>query len=327
VWRHKKNLWRQIGDTVPRWAILLPVPVTNCTLCRLYDYVSPRTNPALHPSSTPNFKLASIVILLKFSSELPREYGFAVFRLAYDCIIIASLTRLQLQFRNGLAKLRTMTTMTSALTTNALSEPPKHSPGPLKRSPRRVRPKMSAFLRFRGSKTSDDKGKSEHSDTSTTRSLYLEDSSTTPGTLTCFGESKANGCLKVVTQKESLSHLYESEKSHKSVRWSTIDFYSHEMLLGDNPSVSSGPPLTISWKAHEHHPISIEEYEKFKPVRRRKSEMLSPRQMREDLLMGAGYNRSDLKEAATEAAAIRQMRHRSLKDGQFKAMIMKWKPL
>jgi hypothetical protein len=218
--------------------------------------------------------------------------------------------------------------MTTVLTTDAWSETPKHSPGPLKHSPRRVRPKMSMFLRFRGGKTSDSyKSKSEHSDTSTTRSLYLEDSSTASGTSMCFRDAKANGCIKVGTQEDSLSNLYESEKSHKSVRWSTIDFYSHEMLLGDNPSVSSGPPLTISWKAHEHHPITVEEYEKFKPVRRRKSEMLSPRQMREDLLMGAGYNRSDLKEATTEAAAIRQMRHRSLKDGQFKAMILKWKPL
>jgi hypothetical protein len=222
--------------------------------------------------------------------------------------------------------------MTTILTTSAWSEYPKHSPEPLKHSSGRVvRQKLLMFLRFRGGKTSgsdtfERKSKSEPFFTDTTRSLYL-DSSSAPQTLTCFGDSRIKGCLKVVTQKESLSHLYESEKSHKSVRWSTIDFHSHEMLLGDNPSIRSGPPLTISWKAHAHHQISIDDYENFKPERRRKSEMLSPRQMREDLLISAGYSRSELRKATTEAAAIRQMRHRSIKDGQFKAMIAKWKPL
>jgi hypothetical protein len=218
---------------------------------------------------------------------------------------------------------------TTRLTSSTWSEPSKHSPGPFKHSPAgRVRQKMTMLLRFRSGKSSDtleSKSKSEHCDT--IRSLYLDPSSVC-GPPFSVEDYKAKGCLKVMTLEDSLNHLYGSaEKSPKSLHWSTIDFYSHEMVLGDNPCVSSGPPLTISWKAHEHHPISIDEYELFKPERRRKIEMLSPRQRREDLLISAGYNRSDLKAAATEAAATRQNRMRSLKDGQFKAMILKWKPL
>jgi hypothetical protein len=217
--------------------------------------------------------------------------------------------------------------MTTTILKSVWTEPPKHSPGPFKHSPGRVRQKMAMFLRFRSGKPSDSyavepKSKSEHCDTM--RSLCLDPSTACETTM----RSEANGCLKVVTQEDSLNHLYGSEKSPTYfVQWSTIDVYSHEILLGDNPSVSSGPPLTISWMAHEHHPISIDDYEKSKPERRRKVEMLSPRQRREDLLISAGYNRSDLKAAGNEAAAIRQMRCRSLKDGQFKAMILKWKPL
>jgi hypothetical protein len=219
------------------------------------------------------------------------------------------------------------------LTTSAWVETPKHSPEPLKPSTGRVSKQMSKLLCFRGGKTSDSyplgrtSTKSKHCDT--IRSLYLDPSSACKTSIYCE-DSTVKGCLKVTSQCDSLNHIYgsaDAEKSPKSLKWSTIDFYSHEMVLGDNPSVSSGPPIMISWKSHEHYPISIDDYEKYKPERRRKIETLVPRQRREDLLIRAGYNRSDLKEAANEAASIRRMRHKSLKDGQWKATLLKWKVL
>ena len=106
-------------------------------------------------------------------------------------------------------------------------------------------------------------------------------------------------CLKkpgVIAENES------SLAPKKSVSFSTIEIHSHEAALGDNPAVTNGPPLTISWKSFEDQTVSLEDYESHRSPPRTKMEMLMPRMAREDVLLNQGYSRGEIKQAVMELA-------------------------
>lgn len=111
----------------------------------------------------------------------------------------------------------------------------------------------------------------------------------------------------------------------RSVTFGTNEIREYPRALGDNPAVTSGPPLTIEW---DHDPqalvvVQVDAYEKSKPFRRNKTQMLVPHMMREDWLRNAGYSRSDIDEAVKEVDAVKESRRRSARGanaGRFKAL-------
>lgn len=102
-----------------------------------------------------------------------------------------------------------------------------------------------------------------------------------------------------------------SSGSTKNVRWSVIEFQSHDIVLGDHPSVEFGPPLSIGWDTVSTDRLSIDEYESLRPVRREKLDLLVPADIRHRLLMEAGYSRSEVKDCLIELAAIQESRRRN----------------
>ena len=129
--------------------------------------------------------------------------------------------------------------------------------------------------------------------------------------------SVRKGCLK----KADTSKTEKKEK--KSVSWDTFEIYSHEIILGDNPAVSSGPPVSIDWEAFDQQTLSIDDYEKHRANPRVRNEMILPRMVREDLLRNAGYSRGELKEVSEEIAVIRRQRSRSARDAVIKTKLQK----
>lgn len=81
----------------------------------------------------------------------------------------------------------------------------------------------------------------------------------------------------------------------KSVTFGSIEMNEHQVILGDNPSVSDGPPLTIAWKSHVSYSISVDEHEKSRP--KRSGSKVLPRNVREELLTKAGYSQEQLARA------------------------------
>ena len=53
----------------------------------------------------------------------------------------------------------------------------------------------------------------------------------------------------------------EKKKNPKTVRFSNLEIRTYPLTLGDNPSVSSGPPLTLDWNHETTHTFSIDAYE------------------------------------------------------------------
>ena len=77
---------------------------------------------------------------------------------------------------------------------------------------------------------------------------------------------------------------HHSSSSH--IRWSTVEIREYAIILGDNPSVIRGVPLTMDWTPLSSISVELEDYERLKPhPPRRPEEMLRNASQREDLLL------------------------------------------
>ena len=123
---------------------------------------------------------------------------------------------------------------------------------------------------------------------------------------------RPGGCLKIVTQGQSLRVHYGRAGHDRSVSWGDITFQNHARVLGDNPACS-GVPLSISWKAFETITISIDDYEDHRPVPRKLYQLVVPKRMREDWLRSEGYARGEMREAMAECEGIRKSREANAK--------------
>lgn len=104
----------------------------------------------------------------------------------------------------------------------------------------------------------------------------------------------------------------------KTVRFSTVLVREYPMILGDNPSVSSGPPITIDWKYFSESIWDIEcHYLKTLDHRRSTREMKMTRIFREKLLKRIGFSTCDVKEAIAEAEEIKRRRLASSRSVNF----------
>lgn len=106
-----------------------------------------------------------------------------------------------------------------------------------------------------------------------------------------------------------------SFKPRCSVTFDRIKIREYERTLGDNPSCSSGPPLSIGWTCLYSYDYPIDEYERSKP-RRTKREFHLPAVRRNDLLVREwGCSEEDIRRARREATYIQYCREKSAYSG------------
>jgi hypothetical protein len=102
--------------------------------------------------------------------------------------------------------------------------------------------------------------------------------------------------------------------SSKSVRWSTIEVHSHDIVLGDNPCCSvEGPPLSIGWNSISTIEMSIDDYESERMPERRSDpvDLIVPAAVRRRRLLERGYSESQIKDRLSELTAIQKSRRKS----------------
>jgi hypothetical protein len=136
------------------------------------------------------------------------------------------------------------------------------------------------------------------------------------------GQEKS--CMKVSTQALSLERSYGKDitssatlsKHTAAIHWSTVEINSHAVILGDNPSVSSGPPITIGWKAFESVKVTVAEYEECNLNHRSPRALLLPKTVREDWLRNVGYSRKELESTAQAIQKTKEGRRSSAGDGR-----------
>ncbi len=82
--------------------------------------------------------------------------------------------------------------------------------------------------------------------------------------------------------------------ANQGVTFDSITIRDYPMTVGDNPSVSSGPPLTIEWDHMSEITLSLDSYEESKPAPRNGREMIVPRLAREQIFRDAGFSYNQL---------------------------------
>lgn len=99
----------------------------------------------------------------------------------------------------------------------------------------------------------------------------------------------------------------DSESSF-SVSFDTVEVREYPIILGDNPAVSEGPPLTIDWDYDNVDEFSLDEYETTRPQRRGTVEMNIPANIRVDCLKRCGFSTKEIFKRVKEVKVVRRDR-------------------
>lgn len=97
-----------------------------------------------------------------------------------------------------------------------------------------------------------------------------------------------------------------------SVSFKNVEIREYPITIGDNPSVSGGPPITIDWEPQDEQVEDIDEYESHRPTRRHSAEMAVPKILREDIIRNAGVSPRDLTKCTRDVNISRRQRRRTL---------------
>lgn len=67
----------------------------------------------------------------------------------------------------------------------------------------------------------------------------------------------------------NLEPLSESTDDKRSVRFQLIDLIEIAIVLGDNPSLSTGgPPMSLGWDQIRRSEFDLDHYETYRPTRK-----------------------------------------------------------
>lgn len=95
------------------------------------------------------------------------------------------------------------------------------------------------------------------------------------------------------------------------VRFEQIEIRNYDMILGDNPSCSYGPPVTLDWDYSKNKPMSLDEYEKRRGQRRKTYQMQIPAVHRRRILEQSGYTPDEIEYMCKEMNTIKSQRERT----------------
>ena len=110
----------------------------------------------------------------------------------------------------------------------------------------------------------------------------------------------------ITTETTAPCHILPS---NKEVCFASVQVREYPVILGDNPSCTSGPPLTLAWDHDLVACTSVDEWEKTH-YRRSKEVIRVPASVRTEWLLDAGYSPSQVQEVV-QAVREEKLRRRS----------------
>mmetsp|Transcript_60228 Transcript_60228/g.178471 ORF Transcript_60228/g.178471 Transcript_60228/m.178471 type:complete len:314 (-) Transcript_60228:120-1061(-) len=148
----------------------------------------------------------------------------------------------------------------------------------------------------------------------TASTLALDDSLNSLRTMSRGGGNLSSSLSSMCAAAAAATAMANDETSKvKGVTFGTVEVREYPRVLGCNPAVTSGPPLTVGWEycLPPVAVVGVDTYEFNKPPRREKCQMLVPRYVREEWLMKAGYSRGVINEVIQEVEVIKESRRKN----------------
>ena len=152
--------------------------------------------------------------------------------------------------------------------------------------------------------------------------------------------------ISTATSSSTTTANYNSDNNDnqdRGVRFGNITIHELPMIVGDNPAVSVGPPVTVDWMPSGSSSwsngcrsdnyentngtyaaaivVSVDDYEKQRPVPRSKSQLRMPSSYRTELLRRQGFSRSEIMEGSKQAAVVRHRRKRTIELWHFEPAV------
>jgi hypothetical protein len=120
-------------------------------------------------------------------------------------------------------------------------------------------------------------------------------------------------CLKASPLPSGMNGSHSALKPRFSVVFDRIKIREYERTLGDNPSCTSGPPISLGWTYLHSCDYPIDEYERNKTVRRSKRALRLPAGRRTELLMKEWEClEDDIRKACREATYVQYCREKAV---------------
>ena len=129
---------------------------------------------------------------------------------------------------------------------------------------------------------------------------------------TCF-RSLSSSQVTDRTRVESDDSISTACWRHR-VNFSHVTIREYSRECGDNPSVSSGPPLTLGWDYNEKGKLDIECYEADKTCSERECKRLSAEEREHLLINIGGHSHRRVLTAQYEAQLAHQQRSKTIDD-------------
>ena len=132
------------------------------------------------------------------------------------------------------------------------------------------------------------------------------------------------GILSVRTQAESLSQKCKPPKviapeeaasataanpQETTIGFSKVQFREYDRVVGVNPAVRDGVPLTLSWDLQNEYEFELDAYEQSRPARRERNELCIPSAIRHQMMRDAGFSRDDIMKWIKKANIARNQRN------------------
>ncbi len=132
-------------------------------------------------------------------------------------------------------------------------------------------------------------------------------SSEQPAAATTATTTRPRSCLRPET--ESYYDRPKTAKSKRKIHFGQVCVRDYGMILGDNPCVSYGPPVTIDWDYIEYNALQVDEYEFHRPPRRCLRQMGMNYFQRKHILALAGHTEEEFKAVKKSVKKMKMNRY------------------
>ena len=101
-------------------------------------------------------------------------------------------------------------------------------------------------------------------------------------------------------------------KPSRRVSFSTVCIREYDRILGDNPSCSCGPSISIGWEFEDEEILPVDEWESWREMEREPERLVLCREEREDILLDLGYTHKDIAQAVRDIVKTKNKRRQTI---------------